>query len=99
MIDTETRKEVYKRAVETFGADMQMVVAMEELSELQKEICKCMRGNINLEHMAEEIADVLIMVEQLQQIFMLQNPVSDQMDKKIARLAFRIEAYRMKTAT
>ena len=54
---------------------------------------------MNLEHMAEEIADVLIMVEQLQQIFMLQDPVSDQMDKKIARLAFRIEAYRMKTAT
>lgn len=97
MIDTETRKEVYKRAIETFGADIQLAVALEELSELQKEICKCMRGNINLEHMAEEIADVLIMVEQLQQIFMLQDPVSDQMDKKIARLAFRIEAYRMKT--
>ena len=98
MIDAETRKEVYKRAIDTYGADMQMVVALEELSELQKEICKCMRGNINLEHMAEEIADVLIMVEQLQQLFLLQDPVSDQMDKKIARLAFRIEAYRMKTA-
>lgn len=99
MIDTETRKEVYKRAIETFGADKQMVVALEELSELQKEICKCMRGNINMEHMAEEIADVLIMVEQLQQIFLLQDPVGDQVDKKIARLAFRIEAYRMKTTT
>ena len=99
MIDAETRKEVYKRAIDTYGADKQMVVALEELSELQKEICKCMRGNINLEHMGEEIADVMIMVEQLQQIFLLQDPVSDQMDKKIARLAFRIEAYGMKTAT
>ena len=99
MIDTETRKEVYKRAIETFGADKQMVVALEELSELQKEICKCMRGNINMEHMAEEIADVLIMVEQLQQIFLLQDPVGDQGGKKIARLAVRIEAYRMKTTT
>ena len=99
MIDTETRKEVYKRAIETFGADMQLVIALEELRELQKEICKCMRGNINLEHMAEEIADVMIMVEQLQQIFMLKDAVGDQVDKKIARLAFRIESYRMKTAT
>ena len=61
--------EPYKTAVTTFGPRHQAVIAIEELSELQKEICKYLRGQPNLEHISEEMADVEIMLAQLRVIF------------------------------
>lgn len=49
--------------------DKQLIVAIEELSELQKELCKSLRGKTNKENITEEIADVLIMIKQLQIYF------------------------------
>ena len=40
------RQEVYRQARNVFGAQAQLVVALEELSEAQKEICKFLRGRI-----------------------------------------------------
>lgn len=37
---------------------MQIVVTMEEMSELQKELCKYMRGKYSPASIAEEIADM-----------------------------------------
>ena len=62
-ITYDQRVEVYTDALVTFGERTQMVVALEELSECQKEICKYMRGYGNAEHLAEEIADAAIMLE------------------------------------
>lgn len=36
--------EVLQRALDTYGSSMQIVVMMEEMSELQKELCKNLRG-------------------------------------------------------
>ena len=63
------RTQVYAQALDTFGTINQLVVALEELSEVQKEICKAMRSEVNLQHLAEEIADASIMLEQLRLIF------------------------------
>ena len=41
------------------------MMAFEEMSELQKEMCKRFRGEKNDDHIAEEIADVEIMLDQL----------------------------------
>lgn len=81
-----TRAKVYTNAYIHFGERNQMVVAIEELSECQKEICKALRGNINEDHFAEEIADALIMLEQMQMYFGLQEKVNHHMDNKIVRL-------------
>ena len=86
----ESRKVVYKRALSKWGEANQSVVAIEELSECQKEICKQLRGTGNMEHMAEEIADSIIMLEQLQMIFSIGNLVAHYMDMKIERLDSRI---------
>lgn len=51
------------------NGDLQMIVAIEELSELQKEITKGLREKLNKENMAEEIADVLIMISQVKIFF------------------------------
>lgn len=84
------RKTTLKRALDTYGVDMQQIVAMEELAELQKEISKHLRGADNLDHMAEEIADVKIMLEQLMMAFRLRDPVETWVTRKMARLSDRL---------
>lgn len=87
MIPYEERKKVYLEAIERFGSELQIIVAIEEMAELQKEICKSFRGKANLENIAEEIADSTIMLEQLRLIFDVNAEVIDEMDAKVTRLA------------
>ena len=51
-------KKVFQTALETWGPNAQTVMVFEEMSELQKELCKHARGKENAEQIAEEIADV-----------------------------------------
>ena len=97
-ISFEERAEVYANALSTFGPNMQLIVALEEMAELQKEITKALRGDLHPMHLAEEVADATIMLEQLRQIFNINEEVCDMMDKKIARLAFRVEDAKRKQA-
>ena len=85
-ITYEQRVQTYTNALIHFGKAMQLVVALEELSECQKEICKTMRGESNLDHLAEEISDATIMLEHVRLIFGLNDLVCEKMDEKIARL-------------
>ena len=97
-ISYEERAKVYADALSTFGPNMQLIVALEEMSELQKEITKALRGNLHPMHLAEEVADATIMLEQLRQIFNINEEVCDMMDQKIARLALRVEDAKKKQA-
>ena len=90
-INYEERAKVYTDALSTFGANHQLIVALEELSEVQKEICKALRGQRNSMHLAEEVADATIMLEQVRQMFNINEPVCEIMDQKIERLAYRVE--------
>lgn len=89
-INFEQRCEVYTNALIAFGDRAQMIVALEELSECQKEICKVLRGGEDFQHLAEEIADATIMLEQLRLMFNLNGTVCEQMDRKVERLNQRI---------
>lgn len=89
-ISYEERAIVYETALLIHGRSNQLVVALEELSECQKEICKAMRGKTDLDHLAEEIADATIMLEQVRQIYGLNNLVCQKMDEKIKRLVERM---------
>ena len=64
MFDSLEKRELYKDLINKYG-EKQVIVAIEELSELQKELCKNIRGRKNQLALTEEIADVLIMVEQM----------------------------------
>lgn len=94
MADIDT----YIEAIKTFGALPQMVVAIEECSELQKEITKIIRKKGNLTNLAEEIADVEIMLEQLKLIFTIHDKVIEQKGEKIKGLKQTIEKYKEKQA-
>ncbi|WP_290063422.1 hypothetical protein [Paraclostridium bifermentans] len=50
-----------------------LVVAMEELSELQKEISKALRDKSDINHITEEIADVEVVIEKLKKQFNISN--------------------------
>lgn len=81
----------YEKAVETYGKDMQLNVAIEELSELIKEICKNKRGADNIDHITEELADCYIMMSQLEIIFDIKPlRLYSWIDEKLARLEERL---------
>jgi hypothetical protein len=94
-IPYEERARVYTNALIRYGDERQMTVALEELAECQKEICKILRGGEDFNHLAEEIADATIMLEQMQMMFGLNDKVREYMDAKVERLDERLrkEAY------
>lgn len=62
-------EDIYSKAIEKFGHENQLIVAIEELSELQKELTKALRGKLRIEKLLEEIADVEIILEQLKLMY------------------------------
>ncbi len=85
------RREVYEKAIDKYGAKLQVQVAIEEMSELTKELCKDIRGNGVRENIVEELADATIMLEQLRLIYDCNSDVCEEMDIKIRRLEDRIK--------
>lgn len=77
-------------AITVFGADAQQDKLLEEMAELQKEILKHRLGEDNLVHIAEEIADVEIMLDQVKMIFCCAGRVRAIRASKIRRLEERI---------
>lgn len=63
---------ILNELVEKYG-NKQVIVAIEELSELQKELCKHLRDKTNIENITEELADVYIMLYQMQYLFEISN--------------------------
>lgn len=84
--------EIMKTAIKTFGPKLQTVVAIEEMSELQKELTKFLRGNGKKKHLTEEVADALIMITQVQIIYGIgDEDVREVMDYKLNRLRERVQ--------
>ncbi|MBQ5874231.1 MAG: hypothetical protein IIW58_08820 [Bacteroidales bacterium] len=86
-----TRQETYRQILDFFGNTMQCIVAIEEMSELQKALAKYLRGlqyhdyaDI-LADIREEIADVQIMLDQLKMIFDDGQTVEKTIDEKLQR--------------
>lgn len=80
-----------ERAVEAYGKDMQLNVAIEELSELIKEICKHKRGSDNRGAIIEELADCYIMMEQIEIIFDISDEeLAEMYVEKLNRLEKRL---------
>lgn len=86
-INYETRRTIYAVAHAQNGAQLQSIVALEELSEAQKEICKFLRGCGSYDHLAEEVADAIIMLEQMCMLYGISESVCSYMDAKVQRLA------------
>lgn len=95
---TKEAGKIIENAVATYGPLMQMVVCIEELAELQKELTKCIRkGDLERQTLAinpalaEEMADVEIMLMQLYCMAGNGKTVDEIAESKLKRLAKRIE--------
>ena len=82
---------LYKKLYEKYK-DKQIVVAIEEMSELQKELCKVLRHeDYNMRNIEEEIADVSIMLEQLMVAMNIwQSTIADIREMKLYRTRARL---------
>ena len=85
------RRIVYLDAVRIYGDQSQEWMLVEELSELTKEICKHQRGEENKNAIIDEIADVLIMIEQAKYIYVISDEdLNRRIDFKTERLRKRL---------
>ena len=77
------RNKIYKRIHEKFGTKIQLIVSIEEMSELTKELTKTIRGYDRRINIIEEIGDVRIMIEPLELIFDCHDKVDEQMHSEL----------------
>lgn len=80
---------LYQLAINTWGSNAQNIMVLEETAELQKEVCKLIRGDHSadrIDKIAEEIADVRIMCNQLEYGLEIKVQVARQTKIKLARL-------------
>ena len=92
MARSRSETEVFKKAIETYGEAIQLVVLFEEMSELQKEVCKSFRFDrvTRKRYIAEELADVEIMLEQAKIIYGIDDDVEMWRLDKVVRLKQRL---------
>ena len=83
---TKRVQDIFRKNIDLHGSTMEVDVAIEEMSELTKELIKHRRGQKNILHIAEEIAHVEIMMEQLKMIFGCNDLVAEQMDMTVERI-------------
>ena len=92
---TEERRALLDRAITAYGAPAQMDMAVEEMAELTKAICKVKRvscaaeAKAALENVVEEMADVQIMLDQLRIIF--GRSTAETEEYKLERLKKRLD--------
>lgn len=90
-MEVNINKEIVSRSLNTYGNGIQLVVCMEELSELSQTISKEIRGKDNRNNIIEEMADVIICLEILKQVFEITDEYIDSWIKyKQERNLFRI---------
>ncbi|MBQ7906801.1 MAG: hypothetical protein IJ309_02375 [Clostridia bacterium] len=81
-----------RKAIETYGAEAQLWVAIEEFAELTQAICKFNERRGSIEAIVDEMADCYIMLEQLRIMYGLEGAtISNVIDKKIKRLETRLQ--------
>ena len=97
MMDERERRNIMTRAIQHFGETAQIDMAVEEMAELTKAICKVKRAQAGaemgaaIENVVEEIADVQIMLDQLRLIFA--RSTDEVEEEKLRRLLGRLNSY------
>lgn len=84
-------KEICKQALDTYGAEAQTLMVFEEMSELMKALCKHARGESNRLAIAEEIADVQIVLAQMILLYDCADEVAEYKQFKLERLRQRLD--------
>jgi NTP pyrophosphatase (non-canonical NTP hydrolase) len=94
LLDTMTIDELAQEALNTFGIEKQMAQTQEELAELIVAINKFNRGILSPIAILQEIADVIIMIKQLQIYFVNEEVFSDILDSKLEKVKEHLEKHK-----
>lgn len=98
MMDERERRNIMTRAIQHYGETAQIDMAIEEMAELTKALCKVKRAATGAESAAavanviEETADVQIMLDQLRIIFARSTDEIE--EEKLRRLLTRINSWK-----
>lgn len=97
MMDERERRDIMLRAIHRYGEAAQIDMAVEEMAELTKALCKVKRATPGatttaaIANVIEEIADVQIMLDQLRLIFARN---TDEVEEdKLRRLLGQLNSY------
>lgn len=85
-MDTEEKKKLYVVELARSGADNRKIMLLEEMAELSNEIAKSFRDRTTLYKIVDEIADVRIMLEQVEMLYSIESEVEVQKEYKLNRL-------------
>ena len=91
---TDMERKTFCEALRCYGGQAQITMVFEEMAELQNVLCKFLRGRVDgdtLANIAEEIADVGIMLDQMAVEFEVEDAVAEQRAAKVRRLRTRLE--------
>lgn len=86
-------EEMINRIADRYGKEPQLIVLMEECGELIQACSKQLRRkDKSINNLIEELADVRIMIEQIEHLYGIKSFVEDEMKYKLIRQLERINA-------
>ena len=82
---------IIHKSIKHYGKTTQIVTSMEEMAELQQALSKSIRGKTNKDNIIEEVADVMICLDVIKNIFDInQKDIQEYVDKKQKRIVNRM---------
>lgn len=86
-------EEMINRIADMYGKEPQLVMLMEECGELIQACSKQLRRkDKSINNLIEELADVRIMIEQIEHLYGIKSFVEDEMEYKLNRQLERMKA-------
>lgn len=86
-------EEMINRIADMYGKEPQLVMLMEECGELIQACSKQLRRkDKSINNLIEELADVRIMIEQIEHLYGIKSFVEDEMEYKLIRQLERMKA-------
>lgn len=86
-------EEMINRIADMYGKEPQLVMLMEECGELIQACSKQLRRkDKSINNLIEELADVRIMIEQIEHLYGIKSFVEDEMKYKLIRQLERMKA-------
>lgn len=86
-------EEMINRIADMYGKEPQLVMLMEECGELIQACSKQLRRkDKSINNLIEELADVRIMIEQIEHLYGIKSLVEDEMEYKLNRQLERMKA-------
>ena len=85
-------QDILDKAISKWGKHAQLLMVLEEMSELQKEILKNInRSKDNIDDIIDETADVEIMLDQMKYIYWIDEAVANRIPLKLEKVKARLE--------